>query len=219
MPHRVDAGVRNDLCSLKSFWCHVNHVARDWSPTSEDIGRNGGGGNGTVRVVNIVDVFHVDYLCDVSHFSHVRNVDYAQVITAVVIPWEKWLAWPEGEPRSQPNADPDPYSHTNGKAGASDESNERGGVNGKGNDGAGNPTPSHANMDPAAIVEWAEAPRFVLHPGPTPRPDPHPSPEAIRNPVYGNTCGIPDRSVVGDLLPRPVIVQLLVAGHVAAYVA
>src|SRR5437588_12860736 len=77
------------------------------------------------------------------------------------------------------------------------------------------PTPRAADECPAAIVIWGKTPGLVAYPGPTPRSDPGPIAVAVGRPVRPNVIGIPDISVDGLIASSPIIIDVVVTGHVA----
>ena len=80
------------------------------------------------------------------------------------------------------------------------------------------PAPPAAKIVPAAVVERSKAPRRIVNPGPAPRADPVPVAIAVRSPSGLNRCGIPNVAVFGLITPGAVVVEVVVADHVARYV-
>src|SRR5262252_1017178 len=78
-----------------------------------------------------------------------------------------------------------------------------------------NPEPSATHERPASVVEWRESPRLIFHPRPAPRPNIGPMPIAIRSPTYHHGARTPARAVSCYIAPVAVLVQILVAGHLA----
>src|SRR6266478_5110591 len=81
------------------------------------------------------------------------------------------------------------------------------------------PSPTAANIHPAAIVERSKAPGRVIHPRPTPRRNPCPVAVAIRRPSNHGNVREPDRAVFRNLAPAAVIVEVFIADHVIGNVA
>ncbi|EDT02578.1 conserved hypothetical protein [Burkholderia ambifaria IOP40-10] len=108
-----------------------------------------------------------------------------------------------------------------GTAAAAHERDQRRCIGGRLADGhrAGHPRPAVVHMGPAAVVVRREAPRCIVDPGPAPRRLPDPVTVVIRRPVGRCVVRHPDRTVVRGLAPRPVRVEILVAGNVARHVA
>ena len=96
----------------------------------------------------------------------------------------------------------------------------------------GNPSPSTAERDPAAVMEWCVTPGGVIYPGPAPGRDPHPVAVAVRSPsglhrrrrpnIAIGWIGVPcavgiqifiAHDVRGDVSRRPRSVVLAVAGR------
>ena len=81
------------------------------------------------------------------------------------------------------------------------------------------PAPAGIDVRPPAIVIRRKAPGRIVDPGPSPRIDPGPVARAVRRPARRHIRRHPHRAVVRRLLPGAVIVETLVAGHVARHVA
>ena len=86
-------------------------------------------------------------------------------------------------------------------------------------DRPGHPSPAAAEVGPAAVVRWREAPGLVIDPGPSPRRHPGPVPGAIRRPVRRHLAREPHRTVAGVLLPVAIVIKRGVPGHVGRHVA
>ena len=81
------------------------------------------------------------------------------------------------------------------------------------------PAPSATDKRPTAVVERGKAPRRIVNPGPAPRVDPVPIAVAVGSPSGFNRSGIPNVAVFGLITPGAVVVQVVVADHIARYVA
>src|SRR6266851_3445677 len=75
--------------------------------------------------------------------------------------------------------------------------------------------PAACEIVPAAIVVRGKAPRRIVNPGPTPRADPVPIAVAVRSPARGDLGGIPNMPVLGLIAPSAVIIEVVVADHIA----
>src|ERR1700757_1122867 len=73
---------------------------------------------------------------------------------------------------------------------------------------ARDPAPAATRLDPAAIMEWREAPRVAVNPCPAPGSDIGPLAFLIRHPVRSNLW-IPDLAIVGRIRPGAVGRQIL----------
>src|SRR5258705_7366434 len=67
-------------------------------------------------------------------------------------------------------------------------------------------------------MEGTKAPRFIFDPRPTPRINPGPVAKTVGNPAGREASGIPGRSVLCDLFPTTVVIEVIVASDAAAYV-
>ncbi len=77
---------------------------------------------------------------------------------------------------------------------------------------SGYPGPAAADLGPAAVMEWREAPGLGAHPGPPPRGNVIPAPFGVWRPASLNRR-IPDFPVSRIRLPGSVIVQVIAARH------
>src|ERR1700752_3996752 len=68
-------------------------------------------------------------------------------------------------------------------------------------------------------MEGSEAPRRVIHPGPTPRSDPDPVTEAVRSPANDGNVGEPHGAVLRHGAPTAVVVEIFVAGYIVGNIA
>lgn len=191
----------------------MNDLARYRLPALEDIGWHCGCRNRSISVVNLVDVGDIRDVRNIRHVSDVRDIDLAEVIGAVVIPRKVRFTRSQWKPSRQANrSDPE----TNGEAGTPNECDQGWRIYGQCDIGTREPAPSHSNAHPAAIVERAEAPWFIFHPSPAPRLNPDPVTETIGNP--SNRCDRrkPNWTIVIDVLPVAVLVQVVIAWNPAA---
>src|SRR2546430_9388196 len=95
------------------------------------------------------------------------------------------------------------------------EHHQRGRVHRPLDDATRHPRPPVAPVHPAAVVEWREAPRCIVEPGPAPGLDPGPVSVAIRRPSRDHWVRHPHGPVVGGVTPVAVVVQVLVADRLA----
>src|SRR6185437_13767600 len=168
-----------------------------------------------VVVVLVVDV--VDHRGAIDGVVHVDvgDVDATVVVAVAVVPRVVDLARAEREPAHRRAAD----AHRHAPAAAAHEGHQRRRIHRACHDRPRDPAPGAADVRPAAVVVGREAPRRIVHPGPTPRRDVGPVAVAVRRPVRRHLAGVPDRAVVGAALPAAVLVEVLVADHVVGYVA
>src|ERR1700730_1814636 len=131
----------------------------------------------------------------------------------MVIPREVWFARPEWKPRGQ---FPAPHSHADRKVRSSYEGDQGGRIYRQWDIGSGEPSPSNADVYPASVVERTETPGFVFDPGPTPGSHPTPMAETIRHPFDRQSRRIPDRTVVHNLFPVSILVQIVKSRSAAA---
>lgn len=189
--------------SLKLLWSESNELMRNRLTSVENVGGHGSGCNRAIRVMDLIDVGDVRDVGDVCYVPNVRDVDYAKVVAAVVIPREVWLARPQWKPSCQADI---PHANANREVWSSNEGNQGRGIDWKRDVRAWQPAPSWADQDPTAVVEGTEAPRLIFHPCPAPGLDPRPVAKTIRHPSDRNACGIPDRPIFFDHFPAPVII-------------
>jgi len=142
----------------------------------------------------------------------VVDVDDVDVAAAATPPGMEGFTPSEWEPS---DATSPAESKAHAPAAATQESDKCRAVNGVRIIGSRAPTPSATDIRPAAIVEWREAPRFVVNPSPSPRAYPVPISVAVRGPVRRNIRGIPNRTVVRLLAPGSVVVQIVVARNIS----
>ncbi len=76
---------------------------------------------------------------------------------------------------------------------------------------ARHPAPRSANSNPAAVVEWSEAPRLIIDPRIAPRRDPHPVPVAIGRPTYHRRLWKPDSAVLARVAPSSILIEVLIS--------
>ena len=77
------------------------------------------------------------------------------------------------------------------------------------------PVPPRSHKSPASVVERRKSPGLVFHPRPAPRPDINPVAEAIRGPYDCYCARTPARPVTCHIVPIAVLVEILVARHLA----
>src|SRR5262249_49485645 len=118
-------------------------------------------------------------------------------------------------PAKREPADSAAESETNAPVRSAEEPNKCGTVERTSVDRTRAPTPASADECPAAIVIRREAPGRVVNPGPAPRAYPTPVAVAVGSPACFYNCGIPDVAVLGNFIPRAVIIEIRVAGNVA----
>ncbi len=80
------------------------------------------------------------------------------------------------------------------------------------------PAPAAREIVPAAIMEGSKAPGVVVNPSPTPRVHPAPITVAVRSPTRGHIGGVPHMSVLRLIAPGAVVIEIVIAGHVAGNV-
>jgi hypothetical protein len=90
--------VRDDLCFFELLRRHSNRLARYRLPAIEDVGRHRRGRDGSVSIMNIVDIGDVRDVGNVRYVSDVRDIHLAEVIGSVVIPREIWFPRPQWKP-------------------------------------------------------------------------------------------------------------------------
>src|SRR5262249_52979083 len=78
---------------------------------------------------------------------------------------------------------------------------------------AGNPSPAVRSLNPPAIVEGRETPRFGADPRPAPRLDVDPMAVAVRRPSPIDSGGTPHRSICIIVDPLAVLTQVFRPGH------
>src|SRR5712691_8420242 len=77
------------------------------------------------------------------------------------------------------------------------------------------PAPAAREIVPPAIVVRSKTPRRIVNPGPAPRADPVPIAIAVGGPARGNLGGIPNMPVPRLIAPGAVIIEVVVADHIA----
>src|SRR6266568_2533973 len=75
--------------------------------------------------------------------------------------------------------------------------------------------PAARKIVPAAVVVRGKAPRRIVNPSPAPWADPVPIAVAVRSPARGDLGGIPNMPVPRLIAPSAVIIEVVVADHVA----
>ena len=191
-PGWVNRGMRDHLRLRQLLGRHVHYGVCHWLAALKNLGRHRCGGNLAVGIVDVGHIRDVSNVGDVGHVAYVGDVNLAQVIPLIVIPWNEGIAWTKREPRghcAKPEADADP-AH---------ERHQCGRVPGRHRNGSGHPAPPDADQSPSPIVVGTEAPRLSAHPRPAPGFDPSPVTEAIWHPTHSNPGGIPHRAVLRDL--------------------
>src|SRR5207249_3104220 len=150
--------------------------------------------------VRVVDIRHFG---DVHHsVGYVHPVD---IHAAHAISGHKDFAWRQGKPA---------HARSTAKAPlVANEHHESRRVDWPHDNRPRNPAPSIFDVGPPAVVEGGKSPRFVVDPSPTPRTNPDPMPVTIRSPAHRSGSRNPDRTVIRNVAPATVIVQVLVAGH------
>ena len=206
------AGMGNHLCFCQLLRWQSYQRMRHRLAATEDIGGYSGGCHLLVRIVNVVDVGHVDDVGYVCHISNVRDVHLKQVFPPAVIPREEGLTRSQWKPGLHTNTD------AYGEAGSAHERDKCRAIDGGHGNRTRHPSPDGSNQCPASIVKRGETPSFVLHPGPSPRLNPHPVAETIGHPIYRNSRGKPNRTVIRSYLPSAMIVQVRNTGNVAVHI-
>jgi hypothetical protein len=74
---RIDGWVRDDLCFFELLRRHSNRLARYRLPAIEDVGRHRRGRDGSVSIMNIVDIGDVRDVGNVRYVSDVRDIHLA----------------------------------------------------------------------------------------------------------------------------------------------
>src|SRR5438309_2672642 len=77
------------------------------------------------------------------------------------------------------------------------------------------PAPTASEIVPAPIVVRRKAPGRIINPGPAPRADPVPISVAVRSPANSNFARIPNVAIFGLIAPVAIVVEIIVADHVA----
>src|SRR5215469_7216020 len=138
-----------------------------------------------IHVCDVGDVIHGVVVVNVRDLgdahARIRDVDVVHVNAAYAVRGDVDLTWSQREPAHT-------FSDSNGEveATASNERDQRRSVHWTHINRTRHPAPAAFHEGPSAVMEWCEAPRFVLNPRPTPRRDPHPVSEAIRRPSRGD---------------------------------
>src|SRR6266568_896857 len=218
----------------------LDHVLANGLSGGEGLMGSGGHRAGNA-LVDILDVADADVVCVVGVVDHrgvvdvgdirvvdrgVRYVHVIHVRAAYAIRRHVDLARPQWEPRHTDSATA-ANANPNGEVRAADPGHERGRVD-RPNVSyfnhcrpwrARHPAPHAANDNPASVMERCEAPRLIVNPSPSPGRDPNPVAVAIRSPSNHGSVREPDVAVLGHGPPATVIIEILVADHVARDVA
>src|SRR5262249_39712048 len=80
------------------------------------------------------------------------------------------------------------------------------------------PAPSAVKECPSAVVEWCIAPGLIFCPRPTPRSYVHPVPVTIWGPIASNCPWRPDITVIRDVAPLSIVVEVFVTGHLFGHI-
>ena len=189
---------------------HAERCALHRPRRHKGVARNyrGSGRHAAINIANVVTVLRVAVVVDDIDVGHVVHVHVAHVGRAVAIPRNVRLTPAERHPAHGRAA-----AHAHRPVGAADECHQRRRVDRARYSGAGRPGPMITQPYPAAIVVRRESPRRVINPGPSPRRNPHPMPLTIRCPIRCHRGGRPYRAVFFHRAPRPVLIEVFIAGH------
>ena len=208
--HRSQLGRRHTHCDLlygtragESVLRNGDH--RSWNRTVGVIGR----GNGAVLNVVVIHIRHVGVvdnrrICDV----HARNVFPARVVRRDVD-----IARPKRKPtyrRSSAESNGNIHSPSASKA---HPCHERRGINRSQGDRTRYPAPGITEMSPAAVVIRRESPGLIVNPTPSPRIDPCPMTVVIGRPIGRHVAGHPALTILRDVTPRSIFIEILVSHH------
>lgn len=219
---RIDIGVAQRAVLRRSEANGVRHLrapqcrGRETRPAGlngiavyERAARSRGDGIHVTRVhkidvanVRVVENVYVSNEC-------VMDVDYVDEVAAAGEEGEKGFAKSQREP-PHTKAKAEPKIET-----SAEEAYKSRAENRRTKERSRAPTPSAANERPAAIVEGSKAPRIIVNPSPAPGIDPIPIAVAVRSPAWRNIRRIPDVTILRFVAPSAVIIEVVIAGHVA----
>src|SRR5215467_11543598 len=167
-------------------------------------------GRDRARVVRVhkIDVVNVRRVQNIYVSNEcVVDIDDIDEAAAAVEPREERFTPAKREPAGSEAKTPAPA--------AAEETNESGSIDRRAKERARAPTPRATDVGPAAVVVRSKTPRLVAHPRPAPRINPVPGTVTVGRPVGGHVTGIPDVAVFGFVAPSAVVVQVVVARHIA----
>src|SRR5260370_421006 len=146
--------------------------------------------------------------------ERIADVDPFNEIVTAAEPGEERFAKAQREP-AYPSAEAKTGTKTKAAPEEGDESRP---IERRTKDRARAPAPAAREIVPTAIVEGSIAPRRIVNPSPAPRADPVPIARAVGSPSGINLSGIPNVAVFRLIPPGAVVVEVVVADHVARYV-
>src|SRR6266567_3123370 len=143
--------------------------------------------------------------------KRVVHVDHGDETPPAGEPGEEWFAKSEREPA---NAATPAKTGVEAPA-AAEEAHKGRPIDRRTKERAGAPAPAAREIVPAAVVVRGKAPRRIVNPSPAPRADPVPIAVAVRSPASGDLGGIPNMPVPRLIAPGAVIIEVVVADHIA----
>jgi hypothetical protein len=90
--------VRDDLSSFELWLSQSNRLARDRLPAIEHTAGNCGGPDSSISVVDLGNISDVRDAGNIRYVADVRDVHFAYVLLAAVIPRKKGLTRSQREP-------------------------------------------------------------------------------------------------------------------------
>src|SRR3984957_425127 len=219
----------NHAHGLELLGCDTNGRGLDWPGADKRFSRDSSDGTGIIRVgvVHAVDRHVVDHrggVVRVVNVSDLRDVDYSRVGDVDVLNVRRTgvvrgqihIARAKREPGHAGESATESHRNSSAAGPAANEADERGRIHRADRWRAGNPSPvAAADQGPSTVVEWRKAPRLRIDPGPTPGRDPNPMAVVIGSPADHNVAGNPDWPIFRIVLPVTVVVEIIVAIHVA----
>ena len=193
---------RCDLHLCDAVFGRAQEVAPGDRAAAEDVGRHHREGAGRVAV----------QVLGTCHLPLVRNgaIGLVDVALAGVVARPPGLARREREPA---------HAVAAADIGAAHEADQRRRIDGPRARPPRHPAPARADACPAAVVGRRKTPWRGIDPGPAPGRDVDPLAVAVGGPLGIHVARIPDVAVFGNVLPVAVVVELLVAEHLARDVA
>ena len=160
-------------------------------------------------------IIYISYIYDVH--GGIRDVHLLHVAFAGAIRRNVHFAWTEREPgHASPSAT---ERNRRAEARSADEHNQGRRIHGPNHYRSRNPTPASPDLSPASVVKWSEAPGLVFHPGPSPGCNPDPVPVSVGRPPGNDVRGKPYVSVIWNVPPLAVLIEIVISDDVAGDVA
>ena len=197
---------------------------------------NSGGGHGTrvhervmrnrsdrthivlVHILDVGDVHVVVDVCDVDDVHRsIRDVYPLHVALARAVRRDVHFSRTEREPCDASPSTTEGHRHA--EARSADEDYECRRVHGPHHYRTRNPAPASADFSPPPVVKRSKAPGFILHPSPSPGRDPDPMTVTVWRPPCGDARGKPHVTVIGNISPLAVVIEIVVADDVTRDVA